>query len=53
MEVLLGLVGIAGLILGLVLFISVVCLPFFVWGIYNSSKRQENLLKRLVFQAEK
>lgn len=45
MELVAGL-GLVGILLTLFIGLIVLLMPFFVWGIYNSNKRQEEILKK-------
>lgn len=35
-----------GMIIGAIFAIAVICMPFFIWGIYKSNLKQEELLEK-------
>lgn len=47
MELVAGL-GLVGILLTLFVGLMLFFMPLFVWGIYNSNKRQEEILKKLI-----
>ena len=46
MDFLLLLVNIAGIVIGILLFLAIALLPFFVWGIYNRTYQIEKQARK-------